>query len=101
MSIASMLIVLVIVIALVPFALRILGVTSIAGFEDAVAAVPQEPAAMRASEYTPDSNTRYICRSPNESGVPCPEGQFCDGTRQVCEQKTVPSAMDQVVGYFS
>jgi hypothetical protein len=99
MSLASMLVVLVVVIAIVPFALRILGVTSIAGFQDSVEAVPQQAAA-RSDSYTPDSNTRYICRSPNESGVPCPEGQFCDGTRQVCEQKTVPG-MGEVVGYFS
>ena len=49
--------------------------------------VTDVPAIGRTSQlpsWRPDLNTNYLCRSPNESGVPCPEGQFCDGTTQGC-----------------
>jgi hypothetical protein len=67
--------------------------------------VTDVPAIGRTSQlpsWRPDLNTNYLCRSPNESGVPCPEGQFCDGTTQGC----VPVAMfgdpnKNYVGYFS
>lgn len=100
MGAGAMLVLLGLIVAFVPMILRWLNF-SVAGFGDMeVEAVPQ-PAAMRSSQYTPDANTSYLCRSPNDSGTPCPEGEFCDGTRQACEKKTVPSMMDQVVGYFS
>lgn len=96
----AMLVLLGLIVAFVPMILRWLNY-SVAGFDDMeVKAVPQ-PASMQASQYRPDANTDYLCRSPNDSGVPCPEGEFCDGTIQACQKKTMPSMIDQVVGYFS
>ena len=67
--------------------------------------VTDVPAIGRTSQlpsWRPDLNTNYLCRSPNESGVPCPEGQFCEGTTPGC----VPVAMfgdpnKNWVGYFA
>ena len=101
MGLVSMLILLVAVVAFVPWVLRLL-VRTVSGFEDAPIQAPQA-AAMPASNqmnYVPDINTDYICRSPNNSGIPCPEGEFCDGTRQTCQKISAP-ATESVVGYFS
>lgn len=94
MGLVTMLIILVAIVAFVPWLLRIL-IRTVSGFEDSVPQVAASPV-----NYVPDQNTDYICRSPNSNGVPCPEGEFCDGTRQVCERKTVPST-ESINGYFS
>ena len=54
------------------------------------------------SNQTPvqDPNTAYLCNSPNGSGIPCGEGEFCDGTSQRCVKKTVPGSVPDT-GYFS
>lgn len=99
LTMGGMLVLLFVAVAVLPMVLKLVGF-SVSGFSDMeVQRVPQ-PAEMRQSEYVPDRNTDYICRSPNDSGIPCPEGQFCDGTRQVCEKKTVP-ALGEIIGYFS
>lgn len=100
MGLVSMLILLVAVVAFVPWVLRML-VRSVSGFEDVQ--VPRVAAESKMSgdlTYVPDRNTDYICRSPNNSGIPCPEGEFCDGTTQSC-QKISPPATESVIGYFS
>ena len=63
----------------------------ISGFENSMqqASVVNPPAIPPQMSYVPDKNTDYLCRSPNESGVPCPEGSFCDGTQQACVRKTI------------
>ena len=106
LGLVAMIVLLVAVVALLPMVVRML-VRSVAGFEDSpasVAAPPSVPATMgvgnELSRYVPDANTNYICRSPHDSGVPCPEGEFCDGTTQSCQKKTV-SAMGEISGYFS
>jgi len=64
------------------------------GQVQSVPSVPQLPS------WRPDPNTDYMCRSPNGSDQPCPEGSFCDGASQSCISKyvggDVPSA-----GYYS
>ena len=54
------------------------------------------------SNQTPvqDPNTAYLCNSPNGSGVPCGEGEFCDGTSQRCVKKTVPGSVPDT-GYYA
>jgi hypothetical protein len=54
------------------------------------------------SNQTPiqDPNTAYLCNSPNGSGIPCGEGEFCDGTSQRCVKKTVPGPVPDT-GYFA
>jgi len=54
------------------------------------------------SNQTPvqDPNTAYLCNSPNGSGIPCGEGEFCDGTSQKCVKKTVPGPVPDT-GYFA
>lgn len=102
MGLVSMLILLVAVVAFVPWVLRIL-VRNVAGFEDAPIQVPRVATESKLTgdlTYIPDRNTDYICRSPNNSGIPCPEGEFCDGTTQSC-QKISPAATESVIGYFS
>ena len=102
MSLVSMLILLVAVVAFLPWVLRLL-VRNIAGFEDAPVQAPQVASQSKMTgdlSYVPDRNTDYICRSPNSSGVPCPEGEFCDGTSQSC-QKISPAATESVIGFFS
>jgi hypothetical protein len=102
-GLVTMLVLLVATIVLLPLAVRLL-VRSVSGFENSMPA-PPPPSAIRDEngmnmEYVPDRNTNYICRSPNGSGTPCPEGEFCDGTTQSCQKLTVPS-MEQISGYFS
>jgi len=72
----------------------------ISGFEAAmrVMDVPSVPAQ---SQFVPDKNTNYLCRSPNNSGVPCPEGSFCDGPTQSCVRKTIFDMPSDLLGYFS
>jgi hypothetical protein len=104
-----MLAVLVVVVALVPMAIRFV-LRTVSGFEDgaANAAVPSTanvPSAAGRKNYAdvdemPDPNTNYLCRSPNLSGEPCPEGTFCDGTTspQVCRRKTSSMSVENVTG---
>ena len=101
MGLVSMLILLVAVIAFLPWILRLL-LRTVAGFEDAPIQPPQAAANSGNSmtRYVQDPNTDYICRSPNDSGVPCPEGEFCDGSRQVCQKISAPST-ESISGYFS
>jgi hypothetical protein len=96
MSLIGMIILLVVIVAVLPWGLRML-VRSVAGFEDASSQAG--PAPSMNSGYVPDPNTNYICRSPNNSGTPCPEGEFCDGTTQACQRISAP-ATEQVVGYY-
>jgi hypothetical protein len=99
MTFGGMLVLLVVVIAFVPMLLKLLR-GSVSGFDDMQVAPVAGATAMSAGRYVQDPNTDYLCRSPNDSGVPCPEGQFCDGTRQACERKSIP-AQGEVVGYFA
>ena len=62
--------------------------------------VPTIGSSSKLSTWNPDSNTNYLCRSPNENGEPCEEGQFCDGTTQRCTPISVKST-NQPVGYYS
>lgn len=102
MGVTAMLVILVIVVAFVPMIVRALLGSGVAGFENAPPASIPASAQKVMPDITvvPDVNTNYLCRSPNNSGVPCPEGQFCDGTKQACVNKTVP-ATGSIVGYFS
>jgi hypothetical protein len=109
MGLVTMLIVLVVVVALLPMAVRLV-LRSVSGFEDgaADAAVPSTanvPSMAGRKNYAdvdeiPDPNTNYLCRSPNLSGEPCPEGTFCDGTAspQVCRRKTSSMSVENVTG---
>lgn len=111
MGIVTMVIVLVVIVAVLPMAVRIV-VRSVSGFEDT-------PTGQQASTANPpaivgggknyadvddisDPNTNYLCRSPNLSGVPCPEGTFCDGSvsPQVCRSKVFKMGVDAVTGFF-
>jgi hypothetical protein len=109
MGIVSMLILLVAVVALLPWVVRIL-LRSVSGFED-VSHTPAPEitrggnssgagAGSMSLDYVPDRNTNYLCSTPNNSGIPCPEGEFCNGVTQQCEKKYIPS-MSDIVGYFS
>ena len=62
--------------------------------------VPTIGSSSKLSTWNPDSNTNYLCRSPNENGEPCEEGQFCDGATQGCIPISVKST-NQPVGYYS
>lgn len=99
LTFGGMMVLLVVVIALLPVILKFIS-RSVSGFNDMEVAPVAGATALVANRYVPDPNTDYLCRSPNDSGVPCPEGQFCDGTRQACERKAVPAA-GEVVGYYA
>ncbi len=108
MGLVTMLVVLVVVVALVPMAVRLV-LRSISGFEDAASnadpSTANVPSVAGRKNYAdvdeiPDPNTNYLCRSPNMSGEPCPEGTFCDGTSspQVCRRKTSSMSVENVTG---
>jgi hypothetical protein len=108
MGLVTMLVVLVVVVALVPMAVRLV-LRSISGFEDAASnadpSTANVPSVAGRKNYAdvdeiPDPNTNYLCRSPNMSGEPCPEGTFCDGTAspQVCRRKTSSMSVENVTG---
>lgn len=105
MGLLSMLVLLVAIIAIVPWILRTL-IRTVSGFEDSPSSggpsmqVPSVSSMGSGMRYVPDRNTDYLCRSPNDNGVPCPEGEFCDGTTQSCQKKTVPST-SMITGYFA
>ena len=105
MGITAMIVVLVVVVALSTIAMRYI-FRNMSGFEDAMSGGPiqvplQGPQQSDTQMNYPDKNTGYFCRSPNGSGVPCPEGQFCDGPTQSCLPVGVFGSMESVVGYYS
>jgi hypothetical protein len=94
MGILALFVVLIVVVALSTVFLRYLfRITS--GFTDL--------SGITSSNQTPvqDSNTAYLCNSPNGNGVPCKEGEFCDGTTQRCVKTTVPAPQVTDIGYYS
>jgi hypothetical protein len=124
MGIGAMFVVLVIAVAILPMIVRYVGILetshfAIQGFQDIaseanmrqntvdmsssaggeVSNIPSI-AGYSTSKWHPDSNTDYLCRSPNESGKPCPEGYFCDGTTQACVATSVGGPVP-TTGYFS
>lgn len=115
MGIGAMFVLLVLSVVLLPMIVRYiegLEVTHFAtqGFQDiaaangladgGVAGVPAIGSASKLPNWRPDPNTDYLCRSPNEDGQPCPEGQFCDGTTQSCIPNYVGGEVPNT-GYFS
>lgn len=93
MGIVALFVVLIVVVAFSTVLLRYLfRVTS--GFTDL--------SGITSSNQTPvqDPNTAYLCNSPNGSGVPCGEGEFCDGTSQRCVKKYVGGSVPDT-GYFA
>ena len=94
MGVLALFVVLIVVVALSTVLLRYLfRVTS--GFTDL--------SGITSSNQTPvqDPNTAYLCNSPNGNGVPCEEGQFCDGTTQRCVKKTAFGGQVPDEGYYS
>ena len=93
MGVVALFVVLIVVVAFSTVLMRYLfRVTS--GFTDL--------SGITSSNQTPvqDPNTAYLCNSPNGSGVPCGEGEFCDGTSQRCVKKYVGGSVPET-GYFS
>ena len=128
MGIGSMFVLLVVAVVLLPMLVRYIDRTephfSISGFQDMVEKYTEEPkegyeeegyeeegfrgdvsvptigSSSKLSTWNPDSNTNYLCRSPNENGEPCEEGQFCDGATQRCIPISVKGT-NEPVGYYS
>lgn len=64
--------------------------------------IPAIGKASKLPTWRPDRNTDYLCRSPNESGQPCDEGQFCDGSVQQCTPVFVGgSGLQGLDGFYS
>jgi hypothetical protein len=112
MGIGSMFIFLILAVVLLPMIVRWIGMNeqpffSISGFADIPSAnpqlykVPKIAASAELPSWVPDPNTNYLCRSPNESGKPCEEGWFCDGTTQRCVKQFPESNIDLNHGYYS
>jgi hypothetical protein len=128
MGIGAMFVVLVIAVAILPMIVRFVGTLEtshfvVQGFQD-IAAEAEEAVLKQntvslsgnvgdgevsnipsisgysTTNWHPDSNTNYICRSPNDSGEPCPEGHFCDGVTQACIPTSVGGPVPST-GYFS
>jgi len=53
-----------------------------------------------ASGYHDSDPSRYMCRSPNGAGQPCPEGTFCDAASQSCIAMYMGGPVPDT-GYFS
>ena len=105
LGITAMIVVLVVVVALSTVAMRYV-FRNMSGFQDAISGTPiQVPSGPQISDTQvnyPDKNTGYLCRSPNGSGQPCDEGQFCDGPSESCLPTYVGSSMPGLLpGYFS
>jgi len=110
MGIGSMFVLLVLAIVLLPMIVRYIDSRephfSLSGFQDIAQRYSAEVSAVPSigsfnnSSWRPDKNTDYICRSPNDNGQPCQEGQFCDGTTQSCVPNYVGGS-GEVVGYYS
>jgi len=99
LSLGSMFILLVLIIAVLPLFIRFVTAIEphfiISGFQDinAASADSNEDRVQSAGSmgetaklpvWRPDPNTDYLCRSPSGSDQPCPEGTFCDGPTQSC-----------------
>lgn len=101
MGIGAMLVLLVVAIVILPMIVRYIDANEthfvMSGFMD----VPAVAAKSDGPSYTPDANTKYLCRSPNESGEPCEEGTFCDGTTNRCVKLFPESNIDLDSGYYS
>jgi len=101
-----MIMVLVVVVALSTIAMRYV-FRNMSGFQDAISGseiqVPMQGPRLSDTQIDyPDKNTGYYCRSPNGSGNPCPEGQFCDGPTESCLPVGVFGSMANILpGYFS
>lgn len=128
MGIGAMFVLLVVVVILLPMVVRYIGRLethfSISGFQDialtemanapssqssqssqssmneGVTGIPAIGSASKLPTWRPDPNTDYLCRSPNEDGIPCPEGHFCDGTTQSCIPTFVGGPVPSI-GYYS
>lgn len=113
MGLGAMLVLLVIAVAILPMIISFVGKMTgphymMSGFQDGPSGEPDGgvknvPAIGRASQlptFRPDMNTNYLCGSPNENGMPCPEGQFCDGTDQTCKPLYVGGEVP-TVGYYA
>ena len=96
MGIIALFVVLIVVVVFSTVLMRYLFRTT-SGFMN-----PLDLSGIMSSNQTPvqDPNTAYLCNSPNGSGVPCGEGEFCDGTSQRCVNKTVPGPVPDT-GYFA
>jgi len=96
MGIGSMFVLLTVAVILLPMVVRYMDTLphfAISGFQN----VPNIPSN---DSWRPDKNTSYLCRSPNNSGQPCPEGTFCDGPTNTCISNYV-SGFDPTSGYYS
>jgi hypothetical protein len=93
MGIVALFVVLIVVVAFSTVILRYL-FRATSGFTDL--------AGITNSNQTPvqDPNTAYLCNSPNGSGQPCGESEFCDGTSQRCVKKNIGGAVPDT-GYFA
>ena len=116
MGIGAMFVLLVVAIIVLPMIVRWVNRNdpfyAISGFQDmtestgpssadgGVAGIPAIGEASKLPTWRPDPNTDYLCRSPNESGQPCPEGYFCDGTTQSCIPTYVGGPVP-TTGYYS
>lgn len=119
MGIGAMFVLLVIAVIVLPMIVRYIDRMEpqyVAGFRNCPARqdegnlysdqeVEDIPAIGKASKlptWRPDRNTDYLCRSPNESGQPCDEGQFCDGSVQQCTPVFVGgSGLQGLDGFYS
>ena len=109
MGIGAMFVLLILAVVLLPMVVRYISKNepyfSISGFQNPASNVMYKVPAIAASSelpsWVPDKNTNYLCRSPNESGTPCEEGWFCDGTTQRCVQQFPNSDIDLNHGYYS
>jgi len=109
MGIGAMFVLLIIAVVLLPMIVRYIDKMEphyvISGFQNKEASsgmavrVPAGAAGM-APTYHPDANTDYLCRSPNGSDKPCPEGTFCDGLTQSCVP-VYPGGAVPETGYFA
>jgi len=114
MGIGAMFVLLVVSVILLPMVVRYIGRIethfAISGFQNmttgpsspdgGVAGIPAIGSTSKLPTYRPDPNTNYLCRSPNEDGIPCPEGHFCDGTTQSCIPTFVGGPVPSI-GYYS
>lgn len=115
MGIGAMFVLLVVAVVLLPIIVRYINRMEpiiIAGFQNknenmsdnqenqGVENIPAIGSASKLPDWRPDSNTDYLCRSPNGNGQPCPEGTFCDGTTQSCISNYIGGEVPSV-GYFS
>jgi hypothetical protein len=103
MGIGAMLVLLALAVIVLPMIVKFIARMEprfVSGFQDMVSNVPAAASMDPLDTWRPDPNTDYLCRSPNGSGQPCPEGTFCDGTTQSCI-KIYPGGATPSIGYFS